>query len=597
MPTNAQALSDFQSGKITAAQYNQWAATGSYSAPAPAPAPVYAAPAPAPAVSAPAAPTSTLTPAQVSAGYSTIPGAYNPVTGQLNPVTPPAPPPITNPIPPATNQTQTEQIKAALAQLASMQSTLGVSSTPASTLTPEQISQGYSTIPGVYDPVTGQLKTTTPPVDNQAILDALGNAAGGTTGGTDYRQQMMDLINKLTTQNQSYISTLQNQPTAAQQYQTYREQLGLPSSEAALTSTNVQIQKTEGMIEQLEKDINARISGFGGKPITDPLRRRELAVEQKPLAEQLATLSRTAGVQQTGVQSARDQLVQMLGLSAQDQATQAAIAKAPLEMTQGLLPTLSSLLQYQSPEEETAQKVALEKLLKESGLGSYFETETTPSISEKYGSGVIGEYNFYVEQEQNAGRTPLDFNAYQTQDANRKAIANSAASGGMDWKTANYVTGIDNNFSSSPIVKQFNEVQNKYASVRGIIDSGVGGPGDLALVFDFMKALDPTSVVRESEYDSAAKSGNIFLGSLAKFNGYFKEKGGFLPDSVKEAFSKIIEVKFNAIKSQYTNLRDEKARLLTQSTGLQNAANYLTDYDFDISMGGESNNNDPLGIR
>ena len=484
-----------------------------------------------------------LTPAQISAGYSTIPGAYDPVTGQLKTTTPPS---------------------------------------TASTLTPEQISQGYSTIPGAYDPVTGQLKTTTPTVDNQAILDALNQAAGGTTGGTDYKQQMMDLINKLTTQNQSYIDTLQGQPTAAEQYQTYREQLGLPSSEAALTSTNVQIQKTEGMIEQLEKDINARISGFGGKPITDPLRRRELAVEQKPLAEQLATLSRTAGVQQTGVQSARDQLVQLLGLSSQDQSRQAAIAKAPLEMTQGLLPTLSSLLQYQSPEEQSAQAIKNEQLMKSLGLGSY--AESTPSISEKYGSGVIGEYNFYVEQEQNAGRTPLGFDAYQTQDANRKAIANSVAGGGLDWKTANYVTKIDDNFSSSPIVKQFNEVQNKYASVRGIIDSGVGGPGDLALVFDFMKALDPTSVVRESEYDAAAKSGNIFLGSLAKFNGYLKREGGFLPDSVKESFAKIIEVKFGAIKKQYTNLRSEKARLITQSTGLQDAVNYLTDYDFDISL-------------
>lgn len=232
--------------------------------------------------------------------------------------------------------------------------------------------------PGQQIPASIMAGTPTTSTDSQAILDALNAAAGGTTGGNSYQQQMMDLINNLTTQNQSYTDYLKNQPTAAQQYQTYREQLGLPSAEAGLTSTNVQIQKTQGLIDQLEKDISSRISGFGGQPITEPQRRRELAVEQKPLAEQLATLGRTAGIQQTGVQSARDQLVQLLSLAGADQATQAAIAKAPLEMTQSLLPTLSQLAQYQSPEQETAQKVALEKLLKESGLGSY---ATTPSTS------------------------------------------------------------------------------------------------------------------------------------------------------------------------------------------------------------------------
>ena len=486
-----------------------------------------------------------LTSEQIKAGYSTIPGKYDPVTGQLKATTPATP------------------------------------ATP--NLTPAQISAGYSTIPGPYNPITGQLNAPTPPTpptDNQSILDLLNAATGATTGGTDYRTQLTDLLNRLTTQNQSYIAALQNQPTAAQQYQTYREQLGLPASEAGLSSTNVQIQKTQGLIDQLEKDINARISG---KPITEPLRRRILATEQYPLTEQLGILSRTAGIQQTGVQSAKDQLVQLLNLAAQDQTRQAALAKAPLEMTQSLLPTISSLLQYQSPEEQTSQQIAKEQLMKQLGLGDYAKTASQSDI---YGTGIIGEYNFYAAQEKAAGRTPLDFNAYQTQDANRKAIANAAAGGGIDWKTANYITGVDNNFSASPIVKQFNEVQNKYASVKGIIDAGVGGPGDLSLVFEFMKALDPTSVVRESEYAAAAKSGNLFLGTLARFNGYFKATGGFLPPSVKTAFLDIIQTKFNVIQSQYTNLRNEKARLIQQTTGIPDASNYLTDYNFNISIGG-----------
>lgn len=118
-----------------------------------------------------------------------------------------------------------------------------------------------------------------------------------------------------------------------------------------------------------------------------------------------------------------------------------------------------------------------------------------------------------------------------------------------------------NAFRGEQIVKNYNDVQNKAQSVDRIINSGVGGPGDLALVFEFMKALDPTSVVRESEYESAAKSGNIFAGTYARFNGYLKEKGGFLPENVKKSFLDITNSKFNVVETQYNNLRSEYRRI------------------------------------
>lgn len=57
--------------------------------------------------------------------------------------------------------------------------------------------------------------------------------------------------------------------------------------------------------------------------------------------------------------------------------------------------------------------------------------EKALSMSDKYGTGSIGEYNFYAEQEKAAGRTPMGWNEYQTLDANRKAkIAKAGTSGG-----------------------------------------------------------------------------------------------------------------------------------------------------------------------
>ena len=116
----------------------------------------------------------------------------------------------------------------------------------------------------------------------------------------------------------------------------------------------------------------------------------------------------------------------------------------------------------------------------------------------------------------------------------KTAQASRAVTGGLPTGTATRVGQITQQFDTHPIVKNYNETVNRYNTVKGILGSQMGGPGDLATVFEFMKGLDPTSVVRESEYATAAKSGNIFSGWAAKFNGYLKPEGGFLPENVKQ---------------------------------------------------------------
>lgn len=196
-------------------------------------------------------------------------------------------------------------------------------------------------------------------------------------------------------------------------------------------------------------------------------------------------------------------------------------------------------------------------------------------------SGIVGEYNFYKRQTENLGQTPLSFDEYQTRDANRKRPVVNVGAQGMPNNVVSQIDKISASFDSAPITKQYNEVLNKKISVDSILDAGVGGPGDLALVFEFMKALDPTSVVRESEYAAAAESGNIFKGWAAKFNGYMSAQGGFLPENVKDSFQTIINTKLGAIESQYTNLRNEKGRLIEKKSDKYEdspGVDYLIDY-------------------
>lgn len=189
----------------------------------------------------------------------------------------------------------------------------------------------------------------------------------------------------------------------------------------------------------------------------------------------------------------------------------------------------------------------------------------------------IQEYNFAVR-----GGYKGSFSDYQNEDANRKiAVAKAGVAKtatGLPTNIATQVDKLSSSFDSSPIVKNYNEVQNKKLSVDSILQTGIKGPADLALVYEFMKALDPTSVVRETEYSTAAASGNIFSGMYAKYNGYLTEGGGFLPEQVKKDFQTIIDKKFNVATSQYDNLRKETARKINLKTGSEDGVDYLTDY-------------------
>ena len=59
------------------------------------------------------------------------------------------------------------------------------------------------------------------------------------------------------------------------------------------------------------------------------------------------------------------------------------------------------------------------------GGRTYARLKTT-DFAKIYGTGMIGEYNYYVAEEKKAGRKPISFNEYQTIDANRKrSISNT----------------------------------------------------------------------------------------------------------------------------------------------------------------------------
>lgn len=151
-----------------------------------------------------------------------------------------------------------------------------------------------------------------------------------------------------------------------------------------------------------------------------------------------------------------------------------------------------------------------------------------------------------------------------------------ATGGGTSNQMSDNERALMTQFRGEQIVKDYNEILGQKGTIDAYIQNGVGGPADLALVFSFMKGLDPSSVVRESEYETAAKSGNIFQGAFAKYNGYFKEKGGFLPENVRQEFQNLVNQKLAVKESQYQNLTQQYTGI-AQRQGL-NPQNVVIDY-------------------
>lgn len=81
-----------------------------------------------------------------------------------------------------------------------------------------------------------------------------------------------------------------------------------------------------------------------------------------------------------------------------------------------------------------------------------------------------------------------------------------------------------------------------------------GGIADIAAVFSFMKALDPTSVVREGEFNVTANAGGLWdrLTQIQKK----VESGEILPEAVKGELAQVATALMESYTSSYQDLRN-----------------------------------------
>jgi len=102
-----------------------------------------------------------------------------------------------------------------------------------------------------------------------------------------------------------------------------------------------------------------------------------------------------------------------------------------------------------------------------------------------------------------------------------------------DWSKIKEVVAYKNKWMDSSITKNTTERQDLMQSL--VISAGQeSGPGDISFIFQYMKFLDPNSVVREGEFATAKNAGGVPENIRNIYNAV--KDGQILPDTVKEKF-------------------------------------------------------------
>jgi hypothetical protein len=132
--------------------------------------------------------------------------------------------------------------------------------------------------------------------------------------------------------------------------------------------------------------------------------------------------------------------------------------------------------------------------------------------------------------------------------------------------SANDITGVRKEFNALPEVKEYNAAAAQYQSLISVMEDIDNPAANVAAVFNFMKSLDPTSVVRTEEQGMVARESGPLREIGAMFNK-LRSKGSLTPkdraDIVKAARSALLSRYERVLKvyDRYGRIATEQFRL------------------------------------
>jgi hypothetical protein len=160
------------------------------------------------------------------------------------------------------------------------------------------------------------------------------------------------------------------------------------------------------------------------------------------------------------------------------------------------------------------------------------------------------EYYHHAAQRLEAAGLPREAEKAR-KEAEKQAKEQAKAKRGKaqdDWKI---ISGLRDDFQRD--TKEMFLVRDHYArmltAAEAPADENTRGPADMALIFSYMKMLDPTSVVREGEYATAQNAGSVPQNIITMYNNM--RTGDKLHPDVRKGFIDQGNKIYGAIEGQH----------------------------------------------
>ena len=215
--------------------------------------------------------------------------------------------------------------------------------------------------------------------------------------------------------------------------------------------------------------------------------------------------------------------------------------------------------------------------------------------------------NAYLESQKTnqaiANQIALDkLNYTKLQDAKELALGWAKLKADKEKRgtaTFSEISSMRKEFSGIPAIKNYNEIKRQVGNVTNTYNAYKSGKlkanaADQTMVTTLNKILDPTSVVRESEFARTAAGQSL----LARIEGYANKMtkgGGGLTDAEREDL-------YNAMMEMYRANEEEANAYIQSYTDLANRyginpADIMPRQYYQSNQTQSTTNNDPLGIR
>lgn len=203
-----------------------------------------------------------------------------------------------------------------------------------------------------------------------------------------------------------------------------------------------------------------------------------------------------------------------------------------------------------------------------------FKNRTGLTLEQAGNQGLITNYAGPLDQqiqreqlEEAKAQAPLDLALKRAQIAATNRSNQGSGGGGrpagplgLTNQQIDNISPLVTQFQNSPIVQNYNTIGEGYKFVKSLSNTTTNPADDQALIYALAKALDPGSVVREGEYNTAQKYSQSWVQSYGKGVTQALAGTGFLSGDARRNIKATIESRFKAAESSYNNLYNETSR-------------------------------------